>query len=117
MQTRREFLGSAALAAAQSPASGVMFEGYAVHPTQKTVQEAVLAQPEDGLYWLLMASTSAWCARCRKTMAGPGANPNRSPRKTVRGSHSPAIQHTTAWCASGPGAWDWSTGGQWPGRG
>jgi hypothetical protein len=58
METRREFLRSApvltscaaATLAAQPP--GVLFEGYVVEP-QKSVQEAVVAQPEDGVYWLL----------------------------------------------------------------
>src|SRR5260370_19894152 len=32
--------------------SGVLFEGYAI-PAAKRVQEATLAQPADGLFWML----------------------------------------------------------------
>jgi hypothetical protein len=57
MPTRRNFIraiagGVAASTAAPAQAEGVLFEGYAVAP-RKEVQEAVLAQPTDGIFWLL----------------------------------------------------------------
>jgi len=53
-------------ARAQSPReSGVLFEGYAI-PPRKGVQEATLAQPTDGTYWLLFGENKQMVGKLSK---------------------------------------------------